>query len=66
MVTCSPLTAVLLCTLEYCVIVMVYATLYWLGGDTCIAGEGFDQAMDMKTAFFLRCVSGSCTTPCRG
>jgi hypothetical protein len=49
MVTCSPLTAVTFCTLEYCSIACLFSVFYYLGGDTCV-----DNPMDMRAALHFR------------
>lgn len=56
--TCNPLKALTLFTLEYVAIILIFAGLYFLGGDGCILDEaqGLGYPMDFGQAYYLRCV----------
>ena len=57
--TCNPLKALTLFTFEFVGIILIFAGLYFLGGDECVLDEiqGLGVApMDYGQAYYLRCV----------
>jgi hypothetical protein len=58
-VTCNPLKALALFTFEYVAIILIFAGLYFLGGDECVLDEAQGLGiypMDYAQAYYLRCV----------